>query len=329
MKARDLAALAALGLGGAWLYNRNKGAATPADMNAGVGKRDAGFAEDMNAGSGRRDAGFGEDMNAGVGRRDAGYSPTEMPAYQGRTADRRADIQSEYGKAAAAAPVATAPVAEARPAPVVAKAAAPAVKAAAPAAAPVVVKKPVAEAAAPAATTAEVKPAPAAEKQLPDAKRVTPYNSDIMYNNTVKFDPKRQDSQNKFEPTAENYRALDIMKRTGKSIPATMNETAEERKKRQGTVSAQSPNDQAQAHIARQKQSASEAKSIARDKVLTKARADLKEKHDREDRERRAISGKKRGGTVTRMASGGAVKSSASSRGDGIAQRGKTRGKMC
>ncbi|CAB4154602.1 hypothetical protein UFOVP654_16 [uncultured Caudovirales phage] len=36
----------------------------------------------------------------------------------------------------------------------------------------------------------------------------------------------------------------------------------------------------------------------------------------------------KRGGVVKKMASGGSV-SSASSRGDGIAQRGKTRGKMC
>ena len=36
----------------------------------------------------------------------------------------------------------------------------------------------------------------------------------------------------------------------------------------------------------------------------------------------------KRGGAVKKMASGGSV-SSASSRGDGIAQKGKTRGKMC
>jgi len=37
---------------------------------------------------------------------------------------------------------------------------------------------------------------------------------------------------------------------------------------------------------------------------------------------------KKRGGVIKKMASGGSV-SSASKRGDGIAQRGKTRGKMC
>jgi hypothetical protein len=38
-------------------------------------------------------------------------------------------------------------------------------------------------------------------------------------------------------------------------------------------------------------------------------------------------TGMKRGGAVKKMASGGSV--SASRRGDGIAQRGKTRGKMC
>ena len=86
MKARDLAALAALGVGGYYLYNRNKGDAAPkgdampaapappANMNAGVGRRDAGYAEDTNAGMGRRYASDAEDMNAGVGRRSAGAS---------------------------------------------------------------------------------------------------------------------------------------------------------------------------------------------------------------------------------------------------------------
>ena len=41
------------------------------------------------------------------------------------------------------------------------------------------------------------------------------------------------------------------------------------------------------------------------------------------------LSGMKRGGAVKRMASGGSVKVTASRRGDGSAQRGKTRGKMC
>jgi hypothetical protein len=43
------------------------------------------------------------------------------------------------------------------------------------------------------------------------------------------------------------------------------------------------------------------------------------------------VGGMKRGGKVKKMASGGMTSkvSSASKRGDGIAQRGKTKGKMC
>jgi hypothetical protein len=37
----------------------------------------------------------------------------------------------------------------------------------------------------------------------------------------------------------------------------------------------------------------------------------------------------KKGGSVKKMASGGSVKSSASKRADGIAVKGKTRGKIC
>ena len=68
MKARDLAALAALGLGGAYLYNRNKGDAAPK----------------------------GADKPAAPAAKEV-VMPSEMPAYQGRSADRREDIQSEYG----------------------------------------------------------------------------------------------------------------------------------------------------------------------------------------------------------------------------------------
>jgi hypothetical protein len=46
---------------------------------------------------------------------------------------------------------------------------------------------------------------------------------------------------------------------------------------------------------------------------------------ERRSREAKEASGMKRGGSVKKMASGG----SASKRADGIAQRGKTRGKMC
>lgn len=42
-----------------------------------------------------------------------------------------------------------------------------------------------------------------------------------------------------------------------------------------------------------------------------------------------AQPGMRRGGAVKKHAKGGSVKSSASKRGDGIAQRGKTKGKLC
>jgi hypothetical protein len=55
----------------------------------------------------------------------------------------------------------------------------------------------------------------------------------------------------------------------------------------------------------------------------------------RQDRVRRQVGtnqeqyGMKKGGAVKKMASGGMARSSASKRADGIAQRGKTRGKVC
>jgi len=69
MNAKDLAALAALGMGGAYLYNRNKKSDDEAPA-ASPKSRDF----------------------------DAVEPEDQMPAYQGRTADRLADIQNEYGK---------------------------------------------------------------------------------------------------------------------------------------------------------------------------------------------------------------------------------------
>jgi len=52
------------------------------------------------------------------------------------------------------------------------------------------------------------------------------------------------------------------------------------------------------------------------------------EGREQTEKERKERLGMKRGGSVKKMASGGNV-SSASKRADGIAQKGKTRGKMC
>jgi hypothetical protein len=111
MKARDLAALAALGLGGAYLYNRGKGDAAPKGAETVRGEA----ADFVNRGA--VPAAAKEDI-----------TPAEIPAYQGRSADRREDIQREYEQdyqtpynapkavapvVKAAAPVAKTPVAEA------------------------------------------------------------------------------------------------------------------------------------------------------------------------------------------------------------------------
>lgn len=57
-------------------------------------------------------------------------------------------------------------------------------------------------------------------------------------------------------------------------------------------------------------------------------RAVIQKQREAANEMKRESRGMKKGGAVKKMASGGSV-SSASSRGDGIAQRGKTRGKMC
>jgi hypothetical protein len=82
-------------------------------------------------------------------------------------------------------------------------------------------------------------------------------------------------NESKYESSEENIRAEDIMRRTGKRVPETMQYLAEKRNKRFP-----------------------------------------------------ANTKKASGGAVKKMASGGSV-SSASKRADGIAQRGKTKGKMC
>jgi len=57
----------------------------------------------------------------------------------------------------------------------------------------------------------------------------------------------------------------------------------------------------------------------------------IKEGNDTRKRllKRYGVETKAKGGTVKTYAKGGSVKSSASKRGDGIAQKGKTRGKIC
>ena len=337
MKARDLAALAALGVAGYAAYDKfgkkkkddepkSKGKLGEAKSanDADAGEREARMSmRDMNEGSGRRDAGGNtvdvdrrvsapereRDMNEGSGRRDAGGNTMDV--------DRRAGVPERVAaKAAVSRSVAAAPA-------VAAKAAA------APPAAAVVQDN----------YSNEGRNAKApVSAQTPDATRVTPYNSDIMYNTTVKSDPNVEQD-------------------------AEMNRLARTRATRQGTVVAQSPNAQAQARILRQgpttAQSATNAQAQARllrqgaPAAATPPAPTAQQSRYTKDKYGNIIDnttgkvsrtifsagqegnaarvGMKRGGMVKKMASGGMTSSkpsTASSRGDGIAQRGKTRGQM-
>jgi len=270
MKARDLAALAALGLGGAYLYNRGKG------QNYGNEGRNAPL-PGQNAGNEGRNAALpGEDYsnegrNAPMSNQDYGN--------EGRNASVPMGTRGAYmgGNSVVAKPAtkAVAPVAKT------------------PVAAPAVV-----DARAGARGAQGYGDDVIAAGQVPDAKRVMTYNPDIMYNDTVK--------------TAK-----------GTATPNVATEQA--RMKRQGTRPAQSPNAQAQARILRQgAMETKKAANTAADQATIDRMANRKRPYLKDE----VGNDLKRGGAVKKMASGGSV-SSASSRGDGIAQRGKTRGRMC
>ena len=221
------------------------------------------------------------------------------------------------------------------------------------AAAPAVAVKPVAtRSLAPAAEDDYVMPRTAPKPVMPDASRVTPYNSDIMYAPTVKSDPNvaHDDEMNRLARTratrqgavvaqspndqaqarilrqgattaqATPYNSDIMYNTTVKGDPSIndadseINQQAYTRMARQGTAFAQSPNDQAQARLLRQG-----VRQVQTPNAQAQARM------------LRQGAGRAKGGAV-KMASGGMTSSkmskpSGASRGDGIAQRGRTRGK--
>jgi hypothetical protein len=268
MKARDLAALAALGIAGKMAFDKfgrkkddepktkTKAQATDEDTF----RSDAGMRPDAEMrDSFRSDAGMRPDAEMrDTFRSDRGMRPdAEMPA----------------------------PVAKPVRTPIVNRS----VAAAAPAAA-----------AAPIASTVQA----------------SSYNPDIMYNTMVQRDPSIN---------------------TGSAT----NQQAAARMKRQGTAVAQTPNAQAQARIARQSASASEIAArqaeIARKEKAFQTRVAFDparasstplEHSQNVSFAQQYQRGRAKGGAV-KMASGGMTSSkpSGASRGDGIAQRGRTRGK--
>jgi len=175
--------------------------------------------------------------------------------------------------------------------------------------------------------------------QKPDATRVNPYNSDIMYATTVKSDPN-------VEHDAEmNRLARTRANRQGAVVAQTPNAQAQARILRQGATPVQSAtNAQAQARMLRQGTPSAQAAPPAptaqqsrytKDKygnIIDNTTGKVSRTIFSAGQEGNAARvGMKRGGTVKKMASGGMTSSkpsTASSRGDGCAQRGKTRGQM-
>jgi hypothetical protein len=322
MKAKDLAALAALGIAGKFAYDKYNEKNAPASgvspPGAKLGDRVSPINEDVegeaqtrmdnysNEGRGKT-AKFADEDYSNEGRGKA------APDYSNEGRGKAAPDYSNEGRGKVA------PIAVASP-----------------------VRTPVVQTRSLAAAQAQPiydNDAPVV-LQKPDATRVTPYNSDIMYAPTVKSDPNVVHDDE-------------------------MNRLARTRATRQGTVVAQSPNDQAQARILRQgptpAQSATNAQAQARmlrqgtpsaqiaapvapaaqtgrytkdqygniiDNTTGKVSSTI---FSAGQQGNAARNGMKRGGVV-KMAKGGLASSkmskpSGASRGDGIAQRGRTRGK--
>jgi len=298
MKARDLAALAALGIAGKMAYDkfgRKKDDEPKKKMGEGLDMTNQGAYE-------RATTSKSADADVEMGTKGA-YLPETAEL---RTKGAYLDDTPEFRTKGAYLDERATPAVEAKP-----------------------VAKPVAKAAVSrsvAATPAAdvvaddyVMPRTAPKPVMPDASRVTPYNSDIMYNTTVPRDPSIN---------------------TGSAT----NQQAYARMKRQGTAVAQTPNAQAQARIARQSASASEIAArqaeIARKEKAFQTRVAFDparasstplEHSQNVSFAKQYQRGRAKGGAV-KMASGGMASSkmskpSGASRGDGIAQRGRTRGK--
>jgi hypothetical protein len=294
MKARDLAALAALGIAGKMAYD--KFGRKKDDEPKSKGK--LGEAQSANDG----DAGESEarmskrDMNEGSGRRDAGGDADyQMP----RTAPRTVPEDYDAPRTAPRQPVA---VAKPVRTPVVTRSATPAADAVA---------------------DDYVMPRTAPKPVMPDASRVTPYNSDIMYNEMVPADTRPAMGSMNDQAYKRNQRAG--------VVPSQMpNDAAQARILRQGVRQVQTPNAQAQARMMRQGSPMAASRANAGRPGYDEAGNPIAMRGMAGQRGfDEAGNPMKRGGMVKKMASGGMTSSkpSGASRGDGIAQRGRTRGK--
>jgi hypothetical protein len=309
MKARDLAALAALGIAGKYAYDKYSEKNAPA-------KKKMGEDLDMtNQGAYERATRpKSEEAAAEKFSRQENDVP-EALSRQERDVPDRIMGRDAAGSRFTDRDVAAAPVAVAKPVRT-----------------PVVTRS---VAAAPAAVEDDyVMPRTAPKPVMPDASRVTPYNPDIMYAPTVKSDPnvEHDDEMNRLARTRAT--------RQGTVVAQTPNAQAQARILRQGPTPAQSAtNAQAQARLLRQGAPAAAAPQQSRytkdqygniiDNTTGKVSRTI---FSAGQQGNAARNGMKRGGVV-KMASGGMASSkmskpSGASRGDGIAQRGRTRGTL-
>ena len=333
MKARDLAALAALGIAGKMAYDKfgRKKDDEPTKKKMGEGLDMTNQGAMVRATRSQSDAGDVE-----MGTKGAYLPETAELRTKGAYLDDTPEFRTKGAYLDERATPATP--------------AAPAAKAAAPVAA---VSRSVAAAPAAADAVADdyVMPRTAPKPVMPDATRVKAYNPDIMYNTTIPFDPKTQDTQNRYTDD-EGYRLPGLredyrrMLRTGKTVPRTLNALAATRNKRAGVIPTQMPDDAAAARIARQSTQPGEADArvgaeIARKKMdfqnrvaFEPARASsVPLEHSQNVSFAKQYQGGRAKGGVVKMASGGMASSkmskpSGASRGDGIAQRGRTRGTL-
>jgi hypothetical protein len=323
MKARDLAALAALGIAGKYAYDKFGRKKDDEPKTKGP----LGEAQSANDGkAGEDDARMSKrsrqenDVPEAMSRQER-----DVPEAMSRSRQERDVPDRIMGRDAAGSRFtdkAAAPVAVAKP---VAKAAVTrSVAAAAPAAAAAPITSTVQDNYSNEGRNAKVP----VSAQMPDATRVKAYNPDIMYNTTVPFDTS----------IAHNDK---------------MNQAAYSRNKKAGVIPSQMPNDAAAARIARQSTQPGEAGARAGAEIARKEAAIQAERKKQalalstfdpavfsaqplaksQLRSLNAqIQGRAKGGVV-KMASGGMASSkmskpSGASRGDGIAQRGRTRGTL-
>ena len=266
----------------------------PVDMNSGVSRRDAGREVNMGAGMGRRDAGREVDMNAGVGQRDAGRE-IDMNAGMGRRdADRSVDMNAGMGRRYAGDSEIT-PNAMGVPDTEVYKRS----------------ERDDFQNVPARATVAKPAPPIVTKEQLAASGL-----SLRDYLNKQKNLTSREGTKNP-PPGSSNApsRVLmpNIQGQPGGSIPSS------------GAVKFKGKD--GKPYVARSLVNQGRGVDLYGDSLASLLKKNPNKKSFFEANDER-IQGLKRGGTVKKMASGGSV-SSASSRADGIAQRGKTKGKMC